>query len=139
MIRTDFTDDAAWSQVCAAAGSGVHAQGPDGLFRAHLDCIDDAEFDGLTIEQLLTRPPGGADLDHVFLADRETITHPDHPILAVDLVAQPGRSFRMVPSEMQAVENDLSIANMDFAELADFVEADETGRTDGIFRGFPNY
>jgi hypothetical protein len=49
----------------------------------------------------------------------------------VDLYAEPGRTFRVVPRETWAVENNLSIANMDFAEFADRADPD------GIFRGFP--
>jgi hypothetical protein len=48
----------------------------------------------------------------------------------VDLFEEPGRAFRLIPSEMWAVENNLSIANMDFAEFADAVDADD------VFRGF---
>ena len=44
---------------------------------------------------------------------------------------EPGRTFRVIPSEMWSVENNLSIANMDFAEFADAVDED------GVFRGFP--
>jgi hypothetical protein len=39
--------------------------------------------------------------------------------------------FRVIPSQMWSVENNLSIANMDFFEFADAVG------DDGIFRGFP--
>jgi hypothetical protein len=42
-----------------------------------------------------------------------------------------GRTFRVIPSEMWDVENNLSLANMDFPEFAG-----STG-PDGIFRGFP--
>ena len=139
MIRTDFGDDAAWAVVIAAAASGVHVDGADGLFAANLECVDDRQFDGMTIERVVTIAADAGNPGYVFLADHETISHPEHPILAVDLAVQPGRSFRVIPSEMQGVQNNLSIAGMDFAEFADFVDSDETGRTDGIFRGFPNY
>lgn len=139
MIRTDFSDDAAWAVVCAAATSGGHVEGVDGLFAANLTCIDDPQFQGTTIDQMVTTASKADDPGHVFLVDDETITHAEHPILAVDLSEQPGRYFRVVPSEMQGVGNNLCLANMDFADFADFVDTDETGRTDGIFRGFPNY
>ena len=41
-----------------------------------------------------------------------------------------GATFRCVPSAVQAVENNLSIANMDFEEFAGAVDED------GVFRGF---
>ena len=51
-------------------------------------------------------------------------------MLVIDLADQPGRTFRVIPSEMWSVENNLSLANMDFDEFADAVDAA------GIFRGF---
>jgi len=67
----------------------------------------------------------------VFIVDHIALTHPDHPIQVVDLYTEPGRVFRVIPSEMWAVQNNLSIANMDFEDFADAVDQD------GIFRGFP--
>lgn len=65
------------------------------------------------------------------LADQTAMSPPDYPLLVVDLITEPGREFRAVPSQIQSIENNLSISNMDFAEFADSVGAD------GIFRGFP--
>jgi hypothetical protein len=66
----------------------------------------------------------------MFVVDRTALSHGDQPILVMDLYAEPGRTFRVIPSEMWSVENNLSLANMDFAEFADSTDAD------GIFRGF---
>ena len=43
---------------------------------------------------------------------------------------QYGATFRVVPSEMWSVQNNLTISNMDWEEFTDNVD------TDGIFRGF---
>lgn len=48
----------------------------------------------------------------------------------VDLDDEPGRTFRVIPRELWSVENNLSIANMDYRDFADSVGAD------GVFRGF---
>jgi hypothetical protein len=58
--------------------------------------------------------------------------HPDFPILVMDLHHERGRTFRAIPSQIQGIENNLSIENMDFFEFADNVEED------GVFRGFPS-
>ncbi|MEV6345449.1 hypothetical protein [Actinoplanes sp. NPDC051851] len=85
-----------------------------------------------------------ATADHViaFLVDAETLTHPDTPILVVKLDdnvegltdegkgPRYGATFRVVPSEMWSVQNNLPIANMAWEEFADNVDGD------GIFRGF---
>ncbi|MGW9564436.1 DUF6924 domain-containing protein [Prescottella equi] len=133
-IRTDFTDDAAWRDVALAAMAPV-PQGDDSGFAAYLTCIDNPEYDGLTVDGLLEaigEPPPY----YAFLVDAETMTNPEMPIVTVyagpDEAERPrGRTFRVIPAEMWSVENNLSIANMDFESFADNVDED------GVFRGFP--
>ena len=54
----------------------------------------------------------------MILVDRTAITHPEHPVLILDLFDPSSQAFRAVPSTVQAIENNLSIANMDFEEFA---------------------
>jgi hypothetical protein len=124
VIRTDFSDDAAWQALCEAI------EQPVGQFRAYVEFLSDPAYEGLTAEQLLGLIPEGFNHSIVFIVDQMALTHPERPILVVDLFEEPGRAFRLIPSEMWAVENNLSIANMDFAEFADAVDADD------VFRGF---
>jgi hypothetical protein len=124
VLRTDFSDDAAWRSLCAAIRE------PVGEFQAYVDCVSDADFDGLTAEQLASAPQGSY-RSFAFILDKVAISSPEHPILVVDLLGDPGRTFRVIPSEIWGVENNLSIANMGFEEFADAVDSD------GVFRGFP--
>lgn len=127
MLRTDFSDDAAWAALCAA----VQEPSDEG-FQARLDCISDPGYEGLTVDQLVALAKKGGDHSFVFVADRLALTDPEQPVLVVDLYDQPGRTFRVIPREMWGVENNLSIANMDYFEFADSADAD------GVFRGFPS-
>lgn len=52
-------------------------------------------------------------------------------LLRTDFYDESGRTFRVISREMWGVENNLSIANMDYYEFADNVDPD------GVFRGFP--
>ena len=126
LLRTDFSDDAAWAALCDAA----QAQSEEGL-QARLECISDRAYDGLTIDQLAALARTNDDLGYIFLADRVALTNPEQPILVVDLYDEPGRTFRVIPRELWGVENNLSLANMDYSDFADNVDAD------GVFRGFP--
>jgi hypothetical protein len=72
-----------------------------------------------------------AALRNRLLVDRISLTHLDCPIIAVDLLDEPGRTSRVISVAIQDVENGLSISNMDFSEFVD--NADQGG----IFRGFP--
>ena len=122
VLRTEFSQDAVWESVCAAISA------PVGDFEAQVTCVSDVAYDGLTVERLLKLRHG--DHGFVFIVDRVAMTDPEMPILVVDLDDEPGRTFRVVPSEMWSVENNLSLANMDFFEFAEAVDHD------GVFRGF---
>lgn len=132
LIRTGFGDDDAWRVVAALAmAPGV---GDDAEFVATLTCIDNPENDGLSIDALLEKI-GDRPTYYVFLADTVTLTDPEHPILAVDTGPEEtghvrGRTVRILPSQMWGIENNLSIANMDFQDFADAADPD------GVFRGF---
>lgn len=103
---------------------------PVGEFRAYVDFVSDKNFEGLTAEQLASASQASY-RSFAFIADDIAILGTDHAILVVDLQHEPGRTFRVIPSEMWGVENNLSVSNMGFEEFADAVD------TDGVFRGFP--
>ena len=124
VLRTDFSSDATWESLCQAMQEPV-----DG-FQAYVTCISDRAFEGLTVEQLIQLAPETVH-SFLFIVDQIALTHPERPILVVDLFSEPGRTFRVVPAAMCWVENNLSIANMDFRDFADNADPD------GIFRGFP--
>jgi hypothetical protein len=126
LLRTDFSDDAAWALLCKA----VQSPSKEG-FQAGVECVSDPACNGLTLEQLMTVLPASGDRTFAFVADQIALSVPEWPVLVVDLCDQPGRTFRVIAREMWSVENNLSIANMDYAEFADNADAD------GVFRGFP--
>lgn len=123
-LRTDYSDESAWESLYAAI------QDPDDEFAASLNFVSDPKYDGLPADQLPSLLPGDSSQTFAFIIDHIALSHPDHPILVIDLHDKPGRTFRVIPSEVGSVESNLSIANMGFDEFAD--AADETG----VFRGF---
>ena len=127
VLRTDFSDQAAWTAICETILK------PVGIFRfrANVEFLDDAAYEGINTDQLLTLASTNYKHSFVILVDQTAISQPDHPLLIVDLYERSGKEFRAVPSQIQSIENNLSIANMDFEEFADLVDED------GIFRGFP--
>lgn len=127
IIRTDFSDQAAREKICAIVRMPVGIFG----FRAHVEFLDDVAYADLTKSQLLELLP--SDYDHTFLivADKTAISLPGHPLLIIDLYEGTGNEFRALPSRIQGIENNLSIANMNFEEFSGSVDED------GIFRGFP--
>ena len=125
VIRTDFSDERAWQAVRARIAA------PVGEFVAYVRYLDDRAYDGASKDDVTSLfGPGGVDHSFVIVADARTMSHPEHPLLVIDLFDEAYRDFRAVPTAIQGIENNLSIANMDFEDFADAVDAD------GVFREF---
>jgi hypothetical protein len=126
VLRTDFSDQSAWEKICKEILK------PVGIFRfrANVEFIDDIDFADITKDQLLDILPVDYNHSFIIVVDQTAISHPEHPLLIIELFDRSVREFRALPAQIQGIENNLSIANMDFEEFADSVEED------GIFRGF---
>jgi len=97
---------------------------------ALLQPVESSDLSDLTPDQLVALAREGY-LSQIAVADAQTMR--DETVLFVDfneLNEQVGRTFRSIPSEVEPIVANLSLANMDFAEFADKTDAD------GIFRGF---
>jgi len=126
VVRTDFSDEAAWARICD------EIEAPVGEFRAYVWFVSDPDFDGLSIDTLISLGRRDPNRSFMFVVDRISLTDAEHPILVLDLADEPEPSFRVVPREMWSVQNNLSIANMDWSDFAESADAD------GVFRGFPD-
>ena len=127
VLRADFSNQAAWEAIRA------EIQKPVGIFRfrANVEFLDDLQYTDITKDQLLELFPNNYNHSFIVIVDQIAISHADYPLLIVDLYEGSGNEFRAIPSQIQGIENNLSIANMDFEEFAEAVDKD------GIFRGFP--
>lgn len=124
VLRTDFSDDGAWSRLSATISSLISECG----YLAYVDFVDDPSFADMTTENVLASI--GKDHSFIVIADRTTFSVPDQPLLVMDLFNERGRTFRTLPTRIQSIENNLSIGNMGFEEFADSVDGD------GVFRKF---
>jgi hypothetical protein len=135
LVRTDFADDSRWESLRRA----VEQPTVEG-FLAGVEMVDDAAYAGLdadALRDLLPTPHRGPYF--FFVADDLALDASDHPILTVPvpypepefatLNAVPRAEFRVIASELWSVENNLSLANMDWRDFAD-------AAVDGAFRGF---
>ncbi len=127
VLRTDFTDDAAWKKITQEVALPV---GPDG-FLANVECVDDRVHAAVNEANVRESLPG---YDHgfVFLADAASMSRAGNPLLVVDVSADDEPSFRAAPGAVQAIENNLSTANMDFADFGEAADQED----DGVFRSF---
>jgi hypothetical protein len=125
LVRTDFSDDDAWAGICSQATSPRHLSTGD-TFCADVEPVNDITFAGLTSAQLAQLVPAGASWALLLVADRTTMESSEHHVLVVDLAdGGRGRTFRATPQAVQEIENNLSLANMDWEDFTD--SADEDG------------
>ncbi len=144
VIRTDYTDDAAWGEVVAALARAVEGERE---WEAAVHIVEDRRWDGVTGDEALAAAARDEELSVVFLADDVTMRSPLRPLLALDLGADddedldpvyyqelidspPPREVRVAPDAVHVVHGNLQLANVDFAE---FVE-DATADPDGVVR-----
>jgi hypothetical protein len=128
VLRTDFDYPQAWATICKLIRAPVPA--PGDTFYAYVEFLDDPAFQGLNTDALLSSARPSYNHSFLCVVDTMAATHIAFPILVLDLRANPGSTFRAIPSTIQSIENNLSISNMDFFEFASAVDPD------GIFRGF---
>lgn len=122
VLRTDFSDDAAWDAVCTAS----IAETPEG-FVAGLSFVSYPAFAGMTVEHAAALTSESY-RTFLFVADHVTVTDPEMPLVAVDLHDEPGRRFRALPGTIASIGNSLSLGTMSFGEFADHADPD------GVFR-----
>jgi hypothetical protein len=145
LVRTDFSDAAAWRDICAKSRApGPELQEALGLFASvneaigqslgevgtSLHIVDDPQYKDLNADQLLRLLPKRSKCVLLLVADSVTISNPAHPVLVIDAAVEPGRTFRSIPSQVFAIESNLSIGNMDWEDFSSSVDAQ------GVFRGF---
>jgi hypothetical protein len=130
LVRTWFGDSSAWERLV----SQVRTPSEDG-FLAYVTFVDDPTFEGLNPEGLQAMQPDGPMVS--FIADKLTLTSDDQPILAVWVLPRDAEDhepepypFRVVPSQLWGVENNINLGNMDWEEFTRSVDED------GTFRGF---
>jgi hypothetical protein len=125
LVRTDFSDPGAWDTLRTT----ISTPDDDG-FLANAVVVDDRAYRDLTAEQVRALLPEDHGQRLLAVADATTLRSTGLPLLVIDLTPGTGGEIRVVAREFWSIENNLSIANMDFAEFAAAVDAD------GVFRGF---
>ncbi|MGL4599626.1 MAG: DUF6924 domain-containing protein [Bacteroidia bacterium] len=123
VVRTDYSNDSVWKSICLKIREPEKEHG----FIADIDFIDDTILNNSSYYSSKDTTPNYKH-SFYFIADSITTVHKDHPILCVGLQQNSGLFFRVVPSSLWAVENNLSISNMNFE---DFIYASDN---DGIYR-----
>lgn len=127
VVRTDFSDDAAFDDVCGLISSGdCEGYMPD-VVR-----FEDRRLSGAAPDEVYQRCVD-TDIEYLFIADARSIADPEHPLLVLNADSddeRTGATFRTLPAQVCSIDANLGISNMDYREFADEVDPD------GVFRGF---
>ena len=130
VVRADFTDNTVWERIKAQIAEPT-VEG----FGADVEFVEDRTLDGLDQAAIVAGYPRGYPHAYrhpvVFVIDAVTTAEPEHPVLVVNLSTEVDlRPFRATPRHVQSIQNNLSLANMDYIEFARSTDVD------GVFRGF---
>jgi len=121
LICTDFTKPKHWKEIVKALSKPT----PKDKFMAHVDFLYSKELSGVPSTRLIPKHITNYEHDFVFICDKETMNSKDSEILVLDLNNSNNRSFRAKPSQIQDIENNLSISNMDWEDFSS--NLDSTG------------
>jgi hypothetical protein len=125
VLRTDYSNDEAWESIRRQI---ITPQLPDG-FMAYVAFAEHPGLERRTEPQVIAASRKGYEHLIIFIVDSTTLHHPEHPILCLGLKSDEGKRVRVIPAEMWAIQNNLTIANMDFESFS------ESADHDGIYRG----
>jgi hypothetical protein len=129
LVRTDLRDDDAWQALLSA----IETPSEEG-FLATVRAVSDPALDGLAPDVLVSAMPPTFEASFLLVADATTLGDAEQPILVVPVprryIDRTRQPFRVVPSRLWSIENNLSLGNMDWSSYADSTDAD------GVFRGF---
>jgi hypothetical protein len=130
VVRADFRDDDVWERLKDEIVSPTEEG-----FMAGVEFVEDRTLIGLSEKAIADSYPRAYPRGYrhpvVFVVDAVTVSLPERPLLVVNVSERDETGpFRTLPRQVQAIENNLSIANMDFFEFA------RAAGLDGVFRGF---
>jgi hypothetical protein len=117
VIRTDFSDDAAWQDALARVSAEYRPDGGDPL-SADLAPVDDPRYGNLTPDQLALLVPPDAEWPMLVVADARTMASSRRHMLVVSLDEDSlGPTARATPAHIVEMWVNLWIGNMDWEDF----------------------
>ncbi|MUL44282.1 hypothetical protein FZ103_24500 [Streptomonospora sp. PA3] len=110
LLRTDFTDDAAWQVLLERLG------------RDWMTVLADRGHQGLSVPELVGLVPEGSRYPVLVVADGRTFSADERSLLLIDVDEEPGRTVRVAPAAVPSVVGNLAIRNRTFDDYLDAVD-----------------
>jgi hypothetical protein len=125
VVRTDFSDDAAWTEAVARVGGEYRWDDNDPL-SIEVTPIDDPRYANLSPDQVAALAPDGQ-WPMLVIADERTMTTPERHLLMVHLGPDGwGRTARATAAAVVEITINLWLSNLDWSDYAgDGAEPDD--------------
>lgn len=118
VIRTDFSDDAAWHDALARVSAGYAWSEGDEPLSVDVMPVDDRRYENLTPEQLAVLAPPDVDWPMLVVADAKTMAEPERHLLLVSLDEEcRGPIARATAPAIVEMQINLMLGNMDWEEF----------------------
>ncbi len=124
LLRTDGSRPDRWDALLAS----IRTPNAFGVL-ANVTPITDPALEGLAQADLRRLPRDDEAASFVLVADAVALDDPEFPILVVDISGEDQPSFRVTAACLWAVENNLSLANVDWEEFLNATGDDGVLRT----------
>ncbi|MDI1234484.1 MAG: hypothetical protein PSX81_09395 [bacterium] len=125
LVRTDFSNETAWKDLCWE----LHSPHQDFGILSAIDFYSNPALEGINVEELPYKLSKQYPHSFIFIADKMTFAREEQPLLCVSLINCACNFFRILPSEIWNVENNLSLTEMAFEEIAKQIS------DDGVYTG----
>jgi len=93
-IRTDFSSAVRWQEICHTLGEALRELEMKAQF------IEARELDCASPGDLVPILEGNPYYSFALILDRVSMESPDFPVLVLDLLEEPGRTFRQLPIQI---------------------------------------
>jgi hypothetical protein len=130
VVRADFSSDQVWQQLQEEI-LRLTVEG----FGAEVEFVEEPALVGLDEHAIVAgyvrAYPHQYRHPVLFVVDEVAVAAPERPLLVINLNSRvDSTQFRALPRQVQGIQNNLSLANMDYVDFARSVDGD------GVFRGF---
>lgn len=117
VIRVDRSDNSKWKEICDEIKQPQSAN----RYEAYVDFLDDRVLQNSSIEEIQQSLTDNTVYNNshsfFFIVDSITIASPEMPILCVSLFPEDTSYYRVIPIQVQSIENNLTTANLLYDEL----------------------
>ncbi|MFI1488707.1 DUF6924 domain-containing protein [Streptomyces sp. NPDC020747] len=110
-LRADFTDDEAWQELLDETGDDW------------VTVVTEPSHQDLSVHELMALVPEGSRYPVLVIADRVTFSSTERSLLLIDVLEEPGRTFRVLPDAFLSVIGNLAIDNVTFGDYLNTLDA----------------